>query len=414
MSAEVDTKSYHELSSNLLRQIESLGYDSKTVMGYQRTLNGIAAYLTETEANDYYTAEIGAQYIVGCVERTVSYISPVLLAETVVRRLNDLLTGEIHFYRHSNESPKCPEAFIKLFSHYIEHMRLHGNKASTIKNRERYCVQFLRAIEKAGVLKLVDIRPRHIYDAFAASNSKGNFRQAVVPFLKYLFTERIQKDDLSECVPHVRRPQPMPSTYSEAEIAKLLAEVDPTAPNGKRDYAILIIASQLGLRASDICALSMGNIDLQTKTIRLAQQKTGAAMRMALLPSVEEALLAYVDTARPTSDSDKIFLRRRAPYSPLRPGAVYEIVRHHLCAAGIDSSGKKRGPHSLRMSLATKLLSENVPYAAVQKILGHEDPQSTKHYARMDSEMLRQCALETPLPTGLFADRLGISRKDVR
>jgi site-specific recombinase XerD len=372
MSAEIDTKSYHELSGSLLRQIESLGYDRKTVIGYQRILDRIAVYLAETEANDYYTAEIGTQYIAVCVEGTASYISPVLLAETVVRRLNDLLTGEIHFYRRSNESPKCPEAFTKPFSRYIEHMRLRGNKTSTIKNRARYCVQFLCAIEKSSVSKLTDIRPKHVYNAFAASDSKGNFRQAIVPFLKYLFTEGIQKDDLSECVPNVRRPQPMPSIYSEDEIARLLAAVDTTAPNGKRDYAIIIIASQLGLRASDICALSMDNIDLQTKTIHLAQQKTGSAMQIALLPDVEETLLAYVNSARPASDSDKIFLRRRAPYSPLRPGAVYEIVRHYFCAAGIDLSGKKRGPHSLRMSLATKLLSENVPYAAVQKILGHE------------------------------------------
>jgi site-specific recombinase XerD len=240
------------------------------------------------------------------------------------------------------------------------------------------------------------------------SNSVGGFRQAVVPFLKYLHSEGIHAKDMSECVPNVRKPQPMPSVYSENEIKALLSSIDQSAPSGKRDYAIVVIASHLGLRSSDICALTMESINMNTKTIHVVQQKTGSIMQLALLPEVEAALLKHLESARPASSGKHLFLRRRSPNIPLSAKAIYAIVRFHLDNAGFDSKGRKRGPHSLRMSLATKLLSADVPYVVIQRILGHENPDSTKHYARMDVDLLRRCALEVPPPAGLFAKRLGV------
>ena len=398
---------FAELQNRLLETLKELEFKSNTLKTYQRILGDISLFMQKSGIV-CYTREVGTSYISGCMKKNTIHASPLRPAETIVRRLDDLLTGEIQFHRRSVEAPQCPVIFFEQLEHYFNRLRLRGNKESTIKNRKRYCVQFLRHLEKTGVTALSDIHPKDIHRAFSVSGSIGGFRQSVVPFLKYLFREGIHIRDLSECVPNVRKPQPMPSVYSEEEIATMLSRIDQFAPNGKRDYAIIIIASYLGFRAADICALTMGNIDFKAKTIFLTQQKTGVLMQTALLPEVEEALLKYVEFARPASSDERIFLRRRAPYSPLNPGAIYEIVRFHLNAAGIDSSGKKRGPHSLRMSLATKLLSGSVPYAAIQKVLGHECPEATKHYAKMDTVMLRRCALEVPPPTGLFAERLRV------
>ena len=404
---------YQQLCTSLLALVESLGYERETISAYQRELNKIATFIDTAKAS-HYTAELGERYIAGYVNKAHARTSSVLVAETVVRRLDDLLSGEIHFYRRSVGALQCSECFAEQLNQYTQYLRHRGNRESTIKARKQYCVQFLCAIEKNGVSVLANLHPKHVHQAFTESNSKSGFRQAVAPFLKYLFKEGILDDDLSECIPYVRRPQPMPSTYSEHEVGKLLAMVDKTLPNGKRDYAILVIASHLGFRSSDISALSMNDVDFQTKTIHMIQQKTGAAMQAALLPDVEEALRAYMDSARPASKSDKIFLRRRAPHSPLNGKTIYAIVSQYFLAAGIDTFGKKRGAHSLRMSLATQLLAGNVPYAAIQKILGHDDPNSTKHYARMDAGMLRRCALEVPPPSGVFAERLGISERGAR
>jgi len=413
MGIEMAGNNYQQLCISLLALIESLGYEKKTISAYQRELNKIAEFMDKTKAS-YYSAGLGERYLAEYVSNAHTHKSSINMAETVVRRLDDLLFGEIRFYRHAIGALQCPECFTEQLDRYTQYLRHRGNRESTIKARKQYCVQFLDSIEKNGVSVFATLHPKHIHQAFMESNSKGGFRQAVAPFLKYLFKEGILDDNLSECIPYVRRPQPMPSVYSEDEIDKLLSGIDKTLPNGKRDYAILVIASQLGLRASDISGLSLNNIDFQTKTIHLTQQKTGTAIRVALLQDIEEALRAYIDSVCPASKYDKIFLRRRAPRLPLSAKSIYAIVSQHFHESGIKTRGKKRGPHSLRMSLATKLLAENVPYAAIQKILGHEDPNSTKHYARMDTEMLRRCALEIPQPSGLFAKRLDISERGAR
>jgi len=409
MKTRTPVTSFNQLRISLLDLVESLGYAHNTIRAYQRELNKIEKFMDEANM-PHYNPDVGARFITQYVNKANARTVSVRVAETVVRRLDDLLSGNIRFYRRTHAAPQCPNRFAEQLDYYTQYLRHRGNRESTIEARKIYCVQFLYAIEKNGVSALSDLQPKHIHVAFLESNSKGSFRQAVLPFLKYLFKEGILDKDLSECVPSVRRPQPMPSVYSEDEICRLLASVNKAKPSGKRDYAILVIASQLGFRASDISALTMDSIDFQTKTIFFNQQKTGAALRTALLPDVEEALIAHINTGRP-NDSGRIFLRRRAPHTPLTGKSIHAIVRQYFHSAEIDTFGKKSGPHALRMSLATKLLEEDVPYAAIQKILGHDDPNSTKHYARMDAAMLRRCALEVAPPSGLFAERLGISER---
>ena len=81
-------------------------------------------------------------------------------------------------------------------------------------------------------------------------------------------------------------------------------------------------------------------------------------------------------------------------------------MRKAFKVAGICVVGKKHGPHSLRMTLASELVSEKVPYMVIGKILGHEDPNVTKHYVKFDIEMLRTCALEVPKLSGFVAEKL--------
>jgi len=215
--------------------------------------------------------------------------------------------------------------------------------------------------------------------------------------------------DLSAAVPRIRRIQPLPSVYSEEEVQQILNAIDTSTVFGKRDYAIISLAAMHGLRRSDICNIQQKNIDFVRKQIRIIQQKTRTPLVIEMLPTVEKALCSYLGAVKLNSVDDSIFLSARAPFNPLPSKSVYNIAKKYFLAAGINTSGKKRGTHSLRMSLATKLISEDVPYTVIQKILGHENPDSTKHYARIDVGKLRLHALDVPMPSGLFAKRLGLS-----
>jgi site-specific recombinase XerD len=172
---------------------------------------------------------------------------------------------------------------------------------------------------------------------------------------------------------------------------------------GKRDYAVMMLAAHLGLRSSDIVNLSPDDIDRANKSIDIVQVKTESPVTFVMNADVEEAIDDYMTNGRPLSESRKIFLWSKAPFAPLTPAAVYAIVHKYFNRADISPQGRKIGPHSLRMSYATALVNKGVPYSVVTKALGHEDPESAKHYVRVDMRRLRVCAVDVPKPMGTFA-----------
>jgi len=102
----------------------------------------------------------------------------------------------------------------------------------------------------------------------------------------------------------------------------------------------------------------------------------------------------YLKFGRPDSESGVVFLRHRPPFNEFAPGAIYSMVSGYIGKAGLLAAGKKRGPHALRHSLASRLLEENVPLPVISEILGHTDTNTTAVHLPIDIEQLRRCALE--------------------
>ncbi len=112
----------------------------------------------------------------------------------------------------------------------------------------------------------------------------------------------------------------------------------------------------------------------------MTQVKTGTLLVLPLLPEIKTALDCYLLERETSNGSKYIFLRDSAPFLPLSRSAIWSITAKYFNLAGVNTTAKKHGPHSLRSSFASSLIRENVPYSVIQKILGHEDPNSTKHY----------------------------------
>ena len=203
--------------------------------------------------------------------------------------------------------------------------------------------------------------------------------------------------DLSVIVPHVKldKTSRIPSAYKKEEVQRLLDSIDRGNPKGKRDYAMLLLASRLGMRAGDICRLSFSHLQWAQNTIELRQGKTQEPLVLPLLPDVGSAIIDYVKYGRPTTDSTTVFVRHTCPITPLTPPTLHSIVWHYLQRAGIQvPDGKKHGPHALRHSLASALLEHNVPLTVISEVLGHTSAQTTTLYLKIDMPHLRQCALE--------------------
>jgi integrase len=170
--------------------------------------------------------------------------------------------------------------------------------------------------------------------------------------------------------------------------------VDRSNPIGKRDYAIILLIARLGLRSGDVVNLKFENINWEENRISITQQKTGRPLTLPLLEDVGLAIIDYLKFGRPKCEYQNIFVIHKPPETPCTVGGMYTLVSNRISRAGLHKNKKKRGPHALRHSLASRLLEENIPLPIISEILGHASSNTTATYLSIDINKLRQCALE--------------------
>jgi integrase len=204
------------------------------------------------------------------------------------------------------------------------------------------------------------------------------------------------KEDLSLKLVPVKRSSTsarIPTTLTIEQIESILSSVDRESPQGKRDYAVLMIAVKLGIRTCDIRNLRPSNFDWDQHMVSFTQLKTGEPLSLPLPVDVGWAVIDYLKNGRPVSETPEVFLRAVAPYESLQN--FDNILIKHMRKAGIPlDSLKHHGLHSLRHSLATHMLDEEIPITSIQGVLGHVNAESTEKYIGVNVRQLRSCALE--------------------
>jgi site-specific recombinase XerD len=213
-------------------------------------------------------------------------------------------------------------------------------------------------------------------------------------------TARIPRDLAPAIIgPSRYRHEGLPSTISADQIRLLLqgARKD-RSPRGVRNYAILLLLTTYGLRASEICKLRVDDIDWRASRLWIRHFKTGARTCLPLLPGVGHALLNYLRRGRPACKDREVFVRMHAPRTALVTNtAINSLLRRHMARVGVRLSGK-RGPHVFRHARAASLLKVGVPLKTIGDILGHRSACSTAVYLKLDDERLREVSLSLPLP----------------
>ena len=389
------------IREGLERRLIIMRYSEVSIRQHMRIFDWVKDF-QEGYGEKNYTKEIGQRFI---VEYQLQINHPPTMFKSsckVIRRMDEILEGKLFVPRFCEAKQNCPPHFSNWFNKYIENLEKRGYSKSTITTRRRYAGQLLSRL-KDTVSSLENLSAANLYSIFAQYEWPPVSLASAKSLLVFLFESGITKTNLSVCVPKPRRPEPLPSVYTAEEVARLLSSVDRTTGIGKRDYAIIMLAAHLGLRSSDIVNLSFKDIDTTMKTIEIVQVKTERPITLVLNSEVEEAINDYIQNGRPKTSSNKIFISSKAPYIPLEAGSGYEVARKYFSLAGIETQGRRRGTHALRTSFATALVSKGVPYAVVQKALGHEDPESAKYYVRVDVKRLKVCALDVPKPVGAFA-----------
>jgi len=183
----------------------------------------------------------------------------------------------------------------------------------------------------------------------------------------------------------------VPCALSWEQVMRLLAVVDRREPNGRRNYAMLLLTASYGLRGCEVQALRIDDIDWSNDEIMIFAPKTGRRRKLPLMRPVGEAILEYLREERPPSLHRKVFLSSRPPHAPLR-GKINRWLSRCFDRAGIETP--RRGAHTLRHSLAVHLLRNGETLKSIGDVLGHRSPETTFIYTKLHVEDLRTVALD--------------------
>jgi site-specific recombinase XerD len=219
---------------------------------------------------------------------------------------------------------------------------------------------------------------------------------ALRSFLRYLRYRGEISVDLAGCVPPVAAWSfsTVPKFLPAGTVQRVLDQCERDTPDGKRNYAVLLLLARLGLRACEIVALSLDDIDWDTGRITI-RCKGGRWAQLPLPADAGEAIAIYLRTGRPRCACRHVFLRHRAPLRGFGDSiTVSTIVRRVLIRAGIDSA--RKGAHLFRHTLATDLLREGASLDEIGELLRHRSPNTTAVYAKVDLTALRTLALPWP------------------
>jgi integrase len=225
---------------------------------------------------------------------------------------------------------------------------------------------------------------------------------ALRSFLRFASGDGLVDVAVVDAVPAVksRKQTRIPSVWDPADVAKVLEAVDRGNPCGKRDYAMILLVTRLGLRGIDVKRLEFSDLDWPGNRLSVVQAKTGHRVWLPLLKDVGWAVIDYIRSGRPASDCPQVFIRHTAPIGRFSDqDHLHQILVKHARAAHVPVSDKRRhGMHSLRHTLATRLMEDGTPVEQIADILGHQSVQSTGVYLKSSLGLLAKCALDPDGP----------------
>ena len=331
-------------------------------------------------------------------------------------------------YQHCGEfefrSPKAEYTFNgEIGKHafsYLDYCRHElCNAEKTLENKRLYLHDFSKYMDDAG-MTFSDLSTEAIEEFFKYKDyslaSRHNCANMIRHFLQHVFDEGYSEKDCSVYVlkDNYRKDCKLPTTYEEQEIRDMIGSVERASAIGKRDYLVLLLATEYGWRAKDITRFSFNQIDWDKNVIRLDQHKTDIPAEFPLLSSVGNAIIDYLKNGRPDSDAHEVIVshlssnRGKALSSP----TIHSIVTKYLRRARIkDWSKKKHGPHAMRHSLATSLLKKNVALPIISTVMGHQRTETTSVYLSVDYDKLKACALPMPpLRSPLYSEEVSYGK----
>ena len=307
----------------------------------------------------------------------------------------------------AQETPIDRSPLATLRRRYESHLRRErGLSLATATRYWSFVQHFLVERFGSGPIHLHELTPRDVSGFLlrhARSGTPGVAKLMVTAlrsFFRFLFQHGETRSNLAGSIPTVPawRLAEVPKFLKPEEVEQIIGTCDPGIPAGRRNRAILLLLARLGLRAGEVIALELEDIDWRAGVLTV-RGKGRFHDRLPLPADVGEAVAAYLRQDRPHCATRRVFIRSRAPHRGLgHPSTVGTLVGRALKRAGLNPPHK--GAHLLRHSLATGMLRLGASMAEIGQILRHRVPNTTEIYAKVDIEGLRSLARPWPVRGG--------------
>ncbi len=393
------------------KKLEKALYSTHAQKSYRTYFNNIRKYAL-TKGDDGFTDELGADYL----KETYNFpFKPVGRLCTTVQnasRAVELLssfqkTGEFS-KRKKRRQERVPQNLecVKMIENYIEDIQPNHKGDEPLVQHRNTVIEFLDYLYDNGISDLQYLNANHVSDFLKTFiNIPRNSRKAKLShlrcFLRFLYIQEFTQINLVLALPSLRLggQKYVPITFTSDETEAFFAAVDRTKAHGKRDYAIMQILSQLGLRSGDVRNLKFENIDWEKGIFCIQQEKTSHFIELPISEEIGSSLIDYLKNGRPHSDSEFVFIRHSAPFEPL--SCLTDICRRYMKTVKHGVQPGVWGLHAFRHTLASRLLAENVGPQIIAQILGHSNSRTVGEYLHIDFKKLEMCALD---PEEVFAD----------
>lgn len=395
-----------ELVSLLNKELARMQYKETSLVQHRRNWAKLVMFFV-TKQEEYFSMKTAMEYLEGkCDFFTKEKADKLTPSNTwlyrSIKMLCDFHQHGTLLHRHIRTRFTVNNAFhLELLTEFHTNCVSMDYAISTTKGYIRTVSKLLSFIESRELIAK-DINPGILVDyvktLLGYSPKMVEFMFCGIrAFLRFLKASGYTNTDLSSSLPTVKIPQKarIPSIWDPADLKKMLEAIDRGNPSGKRDYAIILLASRLGMRCVDIKSLKFNDIKWDENRIEIIQKKTGRPVTYPLSREIGWALIDYIQKGRPNCEDKNVFVRHTAPICPFGDSSrLMDMIKKYMKMAHISMpQNKKFGMHSLRHTYATSLMERHVPIEEIAQLMGHVDPTTTAIYLKSSLNLLKECTL---------------------
>jgi integrase len=395
-----------ELVSGLDAELVRLGYKASTMVWYRGCWRRLERFFASRGVQEF-SLDLAMTWVDGACggffeKEQAGTLKPTdVYLFRVAQMLDDFAVQGAVLRRYSRTVGKLAAGQADMLARFQAWLQAGDCAASTVRSYATVAGEFLAFTGRRGGLAALDAGIIGAFVATLAGYQPKTVEHklcAVRSFLRFAGSDGLVDGAVLEAVPAAKssRQARIPSVWDPTDVTKILQAVDRGNPCGKRDYAIILLITRLGLRGIDVKRLRFGDLDWPGNRLFVTQAKTGHPVQLPLLKEVGWAVIDYVRHGRPACDCPQVFVRHLAPIGPFSDqDHLHQILVKHARVAHVPVSDKRRhGMHSLRHSLATRLMEGGTPVEQIADILGHQSVASTGAYLKSSLGLLAKCALD--------------------